>query len=99
MQGIQSLHGWMSAQTKITPKIKKKAKIKNDSEEEVKLSNDALIDQGRFILQYICVKDDEDADVTIKLTSNNPQQLTNVVNFDFNQKEFAPPKMRLRDFS
>ncbi len=37
MQGIQSLHGWMSAQTKITPKIKKRAKIKDDSEEEVTL--------------------------------------------------------------
>ena len=58
-----------------------------------------MIDLGRFILQLIRVKDDEDADVTIKLTSSNPQQLTNVVNFDFNQKEFAPPKMRLRDFS
>ena len=58
-----------------------------------------MIDLGRFILQLICVKDDEDADVTMNLTSSNPQQLTNVVNFDFNQKEFAPPKMRLRDFS
>ena len=48
---------------------------------------------------YLCFKDDEDADVIIKLTSTNPQELTNVVNFDFNQKEFAPPKMRLRDFS
>ena len=35
MQGIQSLHGWMSAQTKITPKLKKKTKIKEESEEEV----------------------------------------------------------------
>ena len=39
MHGIQSLHGWMSAQTKITPKIKKKSKIKEDSEEEVILSD------------------------------------------------------------
>ena len=39
MQGIQSLHGWMSAQTQITPKIKKKAKIKGgDSEEEVNIA-------------------------------------------------------------
>ena len=94
MQGIQSLHGWMSAQTKITPKIKKKAKIKGDSEEEVNIA------QNFRLLFAICfLQDDEDADVVIKLTSTNPQQLTNVVNFDFTTKEFAPPKMRLRDFS
>ena len=46
MQGIQSLHGWMSAQTKITPKIKKKAKIKGDSEEEVKIAQ-------HFQLQFV----------------------------------------------
>ena len=46
MQGIQSLHGWMSAQTKITPKIKKKAKNKGDSDEEV---NMAL----RFLMQFV----------------------------------------------
>ena len=46
MQGIQSLHGWMSAQTKITPKIKKKAKNKGDSDEEV---NMAL----RFSMQFV----------------------------------------------
>ena len=46
MQGIQSLHGWMSAQTKITPKIKKKAKNKGDSDEEV---NMVL----RFSMQFV----------------------------------------------
>ena len=46
MQGIQSLHGWMSAQTKITPKIKKKAKIKGDSEEEVNI-------EQHFALQFV----------------------------------------------
>ena len=45
MQGIQSLHGWMSAQTKITPKIKKKAKNKGDSDEEVNMAR-------RFLMQF-----------------------------------------------
>ena len=46
MQGIQSLHGWMSAQTKITPKIKKKAKNKGDSDEEVNMAR-------RFSMQFV----------------------------------------------
>ena len=40
LTGIQSLHGWMSAQTRITPKLISKKKAKKDSDEEVKIAND-----------------------------------------------------------
>ena len=38
MQGIQSIHGWMSAQTKITPKRPTVKKIVESSSEEVNIS-------------------------------------------------------------
>ena len=42
----------------------------------------------------IFLKEEEEAEVIIHLTSNNPQKLKNVVRFDFNSREFLPAKIK-----
>ena len=99
MQGIQSLHGWMSAASqfpspKFFSKVKKKSKIVMEEDDEV------LIQQYKCFILYVFIsKQEEEPEVTIKLTAVNPQKLQNVVRFDFNKMEFIPPKSKIYDLS
>ena len=52
-----------------------------------------------FFLYVFISKQEEEPEVTIKLTAVNPQKLKNVVRFDFNKMEFIPPKSKIYDLS
>ena len=52
------------------------------------------VNQNINLKKHLDEDDEDEEEVVISLTSSNPQKITNIINFDYNNRGFVPQVLR-----